>query len=499
MAAIAINKSFYANAGSTPGVRTIDDQTAADLELDEVFAGLDLTYTTPGQSALYALMRSTPMGRAEYASRHDRIRFYRDRPALSDALRKHLRKAGKQTIGDAAHELFDFPDLGLAKYRLLIAAWVYLTLASFVAPVFFGSAAFLFVVMPIALLNLFVYIKTTGRISVHSPSFHYIGLMTSLSGRIRKLRGFEESEELARLASLYPKIKRVSGPATFLKPVTSFGGDIIDMGLMYIKIFMLGELYNYLKAASIIRDAGNELRSMYETVGCLDAMCSLAALGKEADAPIAARVAFGENRIAALEARHPLVEACVPVSFSFDRGVILTGTNMSGKSTFLRTLGINQILATNLGIAYAASFETDLYFVSSSIRSEDDRASGKSRYLAEAERLLEIIAAIRAAAPPVLALIDEILNGTNSQDRISASIAILKGAAGLGSIVVAATHDIEIASALQGVYSPYYFSERIEDARLVFDFALREGIVDRKNAIRLLRLIGFGDDILGEE
>jgi DNA mismatch repair ATPase MutS len=260
---------------------------------------------------------------------------------------------------------------------------------------------------------------------------------------------------------------------------------------------MLVELHSYLKAAAALRDAAGELRALYETVGTLDAYCSLAVISDEEDAPVQARIASGSGRISARDARHPLIADCVPVSFSFDRGIILTGTNMSGKSTFLRTLGINQLLASSLGLAFADSFETDLFLVSSSIRSEDDRAAGKSRYFAEAERLLGMLGSIRDADPPLLALIDEILNGTNSQDRIAASIAILRGAAGKGSIVVAATHDLEIASGLAGEYSPYYFSEIIEEGRLVFDFALREGIVDRKNALRLLRLIGFGDDILG--
>jgi len=171
---------------------------------------------------------------------------------------------------------------------------------------------------------------------------------------------------------------------------------------------------------------------------------------------------------------------------------------MSGKSTFLRTLGINRIFATNLGLAWAESFETDLYFVMSSIRGEDDRAAGKSRYLVEAERLLLIVESIKSADPLVLALIDEILNGTNSQDRIAASISILRRAAGKGSIVVAATHDLDIASSLRESYDPRYFCERIEGERLVFDYTLRDGIVDRKNALSLLKLIGFGEDLIGD-
>jgi hypothetical protein len=494
-----INKTFlsYAVAEAHPGVCIVDDETTADLELDEVFARLDRTLTTPGQSVLYALLRMTPTDNAGHEGRADRLGFYRERPGMVAVIRKLLSKVGLQASGDAAHEVFAFPDLGMAAYRPWIAVWIALTLASYFSPVFLGLRGLLYCIMPMALINLAIYAKTTARIEVHAGSLYYIGNMAALCGRVAKARNLGESEEAGRLAAHYRSLKAVISPAFFLRPVSSFGGDIGESLLLYIKIFALGELYCYLKAATMLRDKGEELRSLYKEVGAIDAWCAMAVLSREPGGPIPARVLSGSRRIAAQELRHPLVEGCVPVGFTFARGVILTGTNMSGKSTFLRSLGIAQVLATNLCITYAKSFETDLFFVVSSIRSEDDRSAGRSRYLAEAERLLGIVGSIRAGEPPLLALIDEILNGTNSQDRIVASIAILRGVAGKGSIIVAATHDLEIADSLRGDYDPRFFSERIEDGRLVFDYGLREGMVDRKNALRILRLIGFGDDILG--
>jgi hypothetical protein len=411
MASAEINKSFLSYAGAWPRTRLVDDQSSADLELDEVFRDLDRSVTTPGQSLLYALLRTTPTDEAEYRRRIDRARYYRDRPELCAALRKALTGVGRQQAGEAVLELFAFPDLGLARYRPWMAGWICATLASFAAPALLGAWAFLLLVIPIALLSLLFYCRTTGRISAHAPSLHYIGRLAIFCGKVGKMRGGGDSEEFARLSAIYPKIRKVIAPAAFLKPVSSMGGDIGDMALMYIKVFMLGELNSYLQAVAAIRDAGEELRSLYEMVGSIDAFCSLAEVAKAPGAPVSANVTCGSRRVAAVAARHPLVQGCVPVSFAFERGVVLTGTN--------------------------------------------------------------------------------------SQDRIAASTAILRGASGSGSIVVAATHDLEIAAALRGEYDPYYFSERIEEGRLVFDYALHEGIADRKNAVKLLRLIGFGEDLLG--
>lgn len=486
-------------AAAALGGVIMDDETASDLELDAVFERIDRNLTASGRAALYALMRSTPMDIEEHERRQEKARFYRERPELRERARALLRKAGREEGKNAEAEPFAFTDPRLTKFAPLISVWVAFSLVSIALPLVFGPGAFLFIIMPVAIVNLTVFALTTTTVMIHAASLYHIGLMVGLCERLSRLSGAEGSEEIARLAALRPKLRRITRTTAILRPVSSFGTDIAEFFVMYVKIFLLGELYAYTRSAETLRNLDAELRELYATVGALDAYCSLALLSGEEGAPIRAIVKAGGGRIEAVDVVHPLLAGCVPVSLAAGRGIVLTGTNMSGKSTFLRTLGINQALATNLGLAFAASFETDLFFVMGSIRSEDDRAAGKSRYLAEAERLLGIFRSIRSGGLPVLALIDEILNGTNSEDRIAASIAILSGSAGRGSIVVAATHDLEIAYALKGAYDPYYFSERIEDGRLVFDYALREGVVDRKNALRLLRLIGFGDEILGPE
>jgi DNA mismatch repair ATPase MutS len=266
--------------------------------------------------------------------------------------------------------------------------------------------------------------------------------------------------------------------------------------LMYVKVFLLGELSAYLAAAEALRDKGEEIRELRIAVGALDAWCALAILAAEEGGPSPASCSEGRGRVDAKALRHPLVSGCVPNDLALSRGMVLTGTNMSGKSTFLRALGINQVLATGLGLAYAESFETDLFLAQSSIVSEDDRAAGKSRYLAEAERLLLIYSSIRSGGRPILALVDEVLNGTNSEDRIAASVAILRGAAGRGSILVAATHDREIARELRDDHDCGFFMERVEEGGLVFDYKLKEGIVEGKNALRILAMLGFDEALL---
>jgi DNA mismatch repair ATPase MutS len=138
---------------------------------------------------------------------------------------------------------------------------------------------------------------------------------------------------------------------------------------------------------------------------------------------------------------------------------------------------------------FAKSMTTSFRPVWTALEIADDLLAGKSRYLAQAERLL---AARRASdTEPALVLVDEIWSGTNSSDRISASIALLKSWQSTAALVVASTHDRAIAEALAD-YQSWHFTETLGSSGLEFDYRLYPGIVDHANALRLLQHLGFG-------
>jgi DNA mismatch repair ATPase MutS len=167
---------------------------------------------------------------------------------------------------------------------------------------------------------------------------------------------------------------------------------------------------------------------------------------------------------------------------------------MAGKSTFLKALALSQAFASGLGLAFARDYVCGSRLVISSMTNSDDILGGRSRYLVEAERILSIL---RRADEGCLAVVDEILVGTNSEDRIAASIRILLRLARGPSLAVAATHDLPIAHGLESAYDLHHFSENLGGTDLSFDYKLKPGIVDKKNALRILKQLGFDDEILG--
>jgi DNA mismatch repair ATPase MutS len=175
-------------------------------------------------------------------------------------------------------------------------------------------------------------------------------------------------------------------------------------------------------------------------------------------------------------------------------GVLVTGSNMSGKTTFLRTIGVTAVLAQTINTCLASSYEAPVYHVRSCIGRSDDLLSGKSYYMAEVDAVLALVRA-SARQEPHLFLFDELFRGTNAVERVAAGEAVLAELLSprewpAQHVVIAATHDGELVDLLRERYAPYHFTDRVEGDRLVFDYRLKAGPATTRNAIALLRLNG---------
>jgi len=194
---------------------------------------------------------------------------------------------------------------------------------------------------------------------------------------------------------------------------------------------------------------------------------------------------------------HPLIaEAkCVRNDVSLAREtrlLLVSGSNMSGKSTLLRAVGINTVLAMAGAPVRAASLRMTPLRVGASIQVNDSLQEGRSRFYSEILRL-RAICALAEEQPPVLFLLDELLDGTNSSDRLTGAKGIAHALLASGAIGLISTHDLaltaieEDAHALRNVH----FEERIENDEMRFDFKLRDGVVTTRNGVALMRMVGL--------
>jgi DNA mismatch repair ATPase MutS len=201
---------------------------------------------------------------------------------------------------------------------------------------------------------------------------------------------------------------------------------------------------------------------------------------------------------------HPLIEEGRVVRNDVQMGgadgprvLVVSGSNMSGKSTLLRTLGVNVVLAQAGAPVRARRLRISPLAVGASIRVTDSLQGGVSRFYAEILRLRQILDATARPGPngaPVLFLIDEFLHGTNSHDRRIGAEAVVRGLVERGAIGLITTHDLalaDIAGALGARAANVHFEDHIEDGRMVFDYAMRPGVVRKSNAIELMRSVGL--------
>jgi DNA mismatch repair ATPase MutS len=200
--------------------------------------------------------------------------------------------------------------------------------------------------------------------------------------------------------------------------------------------------------------------------------------------------------------RHPLIADAVPndVSLIPGRGLLITGSNMSGKSTFLRTVGLNIVLAQTIHTCLASSYHSPVIDVQSCIGRADDLIAGKSYYLVEVEQVVSRLRASDGQATHLF-ILDELFRGTNAVERIAAGEAVLRqllsaNGSSKPHLVMAATHDAELVGMLADLFDPWHFTDRLTDEGLAFEYRLVPGVATTRNAIALLALHGASDAVV---
>ena len=242
---------------------------------------------------------------------------------------------------------------------------------------------------------------------------------------------------------------------------------------------------------------GREIGGWLAAVGELEALCSLAAYAYEhPDDPFPEILESGTD-FEGESMRHPLIpaERCVPNSVKLNPAMqlmIVSGSNMSGKSTLLRTIGVNVVLALAGAPVRALRMKVSVVAMGATIRVQDSLQAGTSRFYAEIQRLRQIMDLTKTMT--VLFLLDEILHGTNSHDRAVGAEGVIRGLIGRGAIGIVTTHDLalaKLADALAPRAANYHFQDQLIDGKMVFDYRLHEGVVQKSNALELMRAVGL--------
>jgi DNA mismatch repair ATPase MutS len=283
---------------------------------------------------------------------------------------------------------------------------------------------------------------------------------------------------------------------------TAVAGDLSSLLFEYLNLVFWLDGNALFFGARELRARSGELLRVIAAVGEVDAAVSVASY-RAGTASWTKPVFTPSGPMRIEDARHPLLPDAVPNSIAMlpPNGLVITGSNMSGKSTFLRTAGVTAILAQTINTCLARRYEGPPLVVRSCIGMADDPATGRSYYLVEVESVVALLTAARGDVPHLM-LFDELFRGTNAVERIAAAEAVLAalvaphGSGSARHVVIAATHDQELVDLLEGLYEPHHFTDRIDAHGLVFDYTLRPGAATTRNAIALLGQRGAPADVV---
>lgn len=461
----------------------IDNTTFDDLLLSDYDEKFNRTKTSCGDEVFYHWLRSVKdiNGIKELQSDLRIIGLNQD----TDLIASILSKVGKQKRGDIISDIwngFTVKSKIIDRFYLLSAINVLVSLSITLLNIKYIPLSIIF----FCFFNFVIYIFTNSKISRVSGSISYILMLCGALKKIDRKAELQLSMEMPK----YKKFNRLSRYVLFFKDGIGGpeSGDLMSLFVDYLRVFLCFEIYAFKRTSSFIIENSEEIHEIVYFVGYLDCLINSKKIMNEYQTVYAE--VNSQKGIFFDEMIHPLLPNSVSQTKAIRSGLIITGLNMSGKTTFMKSLAINQLLATSFGFCFAKEFHTNIFNIMSSFRINDDMLHGRSRYYAEAYRLLEINNQIKTA--DTLCLIDEILSGTNSDDRIYGATIILKDFSGnKNSIVVAATHDNKIAESLSETLSPVYFDGEINGDQIDFDYVIKDGIVSKRNGLLILKLIGL--------
>ena len=402
--------------------------------------------------------------------------------------------------------------------RLRVALWLLTTLGIIGAVALFtwifGVAGFLHLpdsvntlardfALFVALVNsLFLYQTRHAReavVNAVEEAAHELALLSAVLVHLESERF--HSPLLAALrqsldAEDAPPSRRIARLDHLMERLDSRDHVIVRM----LQPFLLWTMHVALGVEGWRRVSGPAVRRWLTATGEIEALCSLASHAFEhPEDPFPEFVPAGEVPTLDADAMaHPLIPAARAVRNNLHLGAqpqvyVVSGSNMSGKSTLLRTIGVNVVLAQAGAPVRARGLRLSPLALGASIRLIDSLHDGVSRFYAEILRIRQILDAT-AGPLPVLFLIDEFLAGTNSHDRSIGAEALVRGLIARHAIGLITTHDLALAAitdALAGRAANIHFEDQIEDGKMRFDYLIRPGVVKNSNAIQLMRSVGL--------
>lgn len=454
----------------------IDDKTWSDLNMDTLFHKINFNFTAIGEMRLYATLRG--MFKVNQTSL---INMFKENKVFRLNVSYILSKIGKNV-----YPLF--PDQMLPTKRNILLMFCPLLPFIGFAFIFLIPSKGILICLTFMILNAILSFKLKKSYDQDLKSIFYTANVIKQSQALSKI---ESTPAISVDFTHFKASRRFSG---LLARVES--QDMASSIIMFIKlVFMIDYVLFHLIQRSYFKYQ-EEVMICYDYISILDNHYSIAMYQHTLTHYCYPKINHNINGLQMKSIIHPLLdeENAIANTIDISNHILLTGSNASGKSTFMKAVALNLILAQSIQTATAHSFIYQPGYVMTSMANADDVLSGDSYFMSELKSIRRLFNTHQCNK--IYCFIDEIFKRTNTTERIAASESVLSYLDNQKAYqVIAATHDVELSTLLENTYNNYHFNESIQENSIFFDYKIKPGKANTRNAIELLRITQFPIDI----
>lgn len=468
----------------------------ADLTIDNLCEEIDYTSSCIGRQYLYHTLCTDKI--SDVASQEQFIEKLQADHLLRNQLVTALQKLNKPDAYSIVDILAEEEHYYSRYYLLLIQICRWLPVLFLILMFQFSSSPVPFILLLVSyIFNGYLHFKQKNVLSCYYFSIPQLYKLLKTVDYLTTIPSFLAVDMKMESCTQYLKeLGRKLGSFRFGIALESESAMLVYLITELLNIFTLYSTINIVTSFQSIQKKKKEIEQAFRYVGFLDVLCSLSFLREEVPYYCKPSDAKEGERLWADGVYHPLIKDCVPNAlFLSDKSMLITGSNMSGKTSFIRTVAINLLTAKTLNMCFAKEFCIDLNRrLYSVIHTEDDLLEGKSYFFKEAENVKAALD--KGKEGNYLLIFDELFKGTNTTERIAINAAVFSDLATADNLILASTHDLELTSLLHNQYELYHFSEKIADNKLLFDYKLKKGVAKEGNAIKILELCGYSSSLV---
>lgn len=470
---------------------SIDDITSYDLDIDSLYTTFNVSNSAPGDDYFYYRLRTKDSNST--IDKENKIKYISSNSEVRKTLFSFFYRIGRMRKISFIDFINLIDDIDAVRYTY---EFIYpILFAISIILIFVSTEIGIIALIAVSVINILTYYKKRGDIEPYIIGFGYINNFISICRNCPKLENTPVSSDIQEIRNTAYALKSINRSFNIIGVSKQTGsGNPLDIIMDYFRMLLHIDVINFYKTLVFIKTNIGTIKDLYFKIGELESYINISSL----------RCALGDTCIPSFEydgikatnIYHPLIDNPVKNDIDVCKNVLITGSNASGKSTFLRAIAINLILGQTINTCCADSFASSDYSVFSSMSVKDDLLNGDSYFMAEIKAFKRIIDyANKNKDKRVIAFTDELLRGTNTVERVAACTAILRSLADNNIFAFAATHDIELTDLLSDDYLNYHFDEDFVDDDVIFNYKFKEGKATSKNAIKLLEVMGFDENI----